>query len=101
LPANISPVTGSKSNSRRYALILDQLEWFPPESQRPQLNLWDYARYFAREEPIRGGRGTSTVCAVRKDMSASPRRIKSNCRKIVGVGRLALDASAWVRRREF
>ena len=53
--------------------------------------------YFAQDKPILGGRGTSTVCAIRKDMRECVTRIKSNRRDIVGVGRLSADSGVWLR----
>ena len=78
----LSPVTG-KIGSNAYALVFDQLEII-----NDTIDLWQYADFFNKDNPIKIILGTSTICAIRKDMSNHHDKIKTNFRKINAIGRL-------------
>lgn len=84
LPDGLGPVTG-KLDAAAVALVFDAME----TSRVNRLDLWSYADYFAEDKPLRFRLGCSTVCAVRRDMTANPDRMKSRYRPVVAVARLA------------
>jgi hypothetical protein len=61
------------------------------------LDLWGYADGADPDKPLKFILGLSTACAVRKDMSTHPERMKSRYRRIVAVARLAEPFCVWVR----
>ena len=92
LPQGMGPVTG-KMDDAATAFVFDQL--ITEASQ--VLDLWQYADGSDTGSPVRFSLGRSTVCAVRRDMSAHPRRMKSRYRTVVAVARLVEPYSAWLR----
>ena len=92
LPTGLGPVTGQLDASAT-ALVFEELttdlDW--------ALDLWGYADGADPDMPLRFILGLSTVCAVRKDMSTHPSRMKSRYRRVVAVGRLAEPYCVWVR----
>ena len=92
LPQGMGPVTG-KMDDATTAFVFDQLT---TDTSRV-LDLWRYADGSDTGSPVRFKLGCSTVCAVRGDMSAHPRRMKSRYRAIVAVARLVEPYSAWLR----
>jgi len=92
LPDGLGPVTGQMDDSAA-ALVFDQLT---TEVDRT-VDLWKYADGADPDRPLRFILGLSTVCAVKKDMSAHPQRMKSRYRRVVAVGRLAQPYCVWVR----
>jgi hypothetical protein len=92
LPQGMGPVTG-KMDEAATAFVFDQLT---TEASRV-LDLWQYADASDMGSPVRFILGCSTVCAVREDMSAHPRRMKSRYRTVVAVARLVEPYSAWLR----
>ena len=92
LPQGMGPVTG-KMDDATTAFVFDQLT---TDTSRV-LDLWQYADGSDVNSPVRFLLGRSTVCAVRADMSAHPRRMKSRYRTIVAVARLVEPYSAWLR----
>jgi hypothetical protein len=91
-PHGIGLVTG-KLDDAATAFVFDQLTM---DAGRV-LDLWQYADASDESNPIRFILGRSTVCAVRADMSANPRRMKSRYRAVVAVARLAEPYSVWLR----
>jgi hypothetical protein len=92
LPQGIGLVTG-KLDDAATAFVFDQLT---TDTGRV-LDLWQYADASDKSSPVRFILGRSTVCAVRADTSANPRRMKSRYRAVVAVARLAEPYSAWLR----
>jgi|TARA_B100000315_G_C14152818_1_gene396451 hypothetical protein len=86
IPQNITPVTGKGS-----ALILDQLQ-----NVNEELDLNQYAE-FNKNTPLKFALGCSTICAIKKDMSSHPDRVKSNKRKIWAKGRLREPFCVWIK----
>lgn len=93
LPSGIGPVTGQVDDSAA-ALVLDQLV---VDVDSRTVDLWSYADNGESDKPLRIILGLCTVCAVRKDMSGHPERMKSHHRRIVGVARLVSPYCVWVR----
>lgn len=72
----LGPVTGNVSKSApAYALVFDKLEIIQDISH-PPLDLWSYADYENPQERIRPYPGRSDICAVKKDMSNHPKRLR-------------------------
>lgn len=92
LPQGIGPVTGQMDDATA-ALVFDQLA----TNVDGVLDLWDYADAAAQDSPLKFTLGRSTVCAVRKEMSRHPNRMKSRHRQVIAVGRLVAPYCAWVR----
>lgn len=92
IPENISPVSG-KIDGRAAAFIFDQIKQVPSDT----INLWQYADFDTPERPLKFMPGCSTICAVRKDMSAHPGKIKSRDREVVAVARLCKPYCVWLR----
>jgi len=91
-PENMSPVTGNIGNNS-YALVFNELQIV----ENPIiLDLWNYGE-FETELPLIPKLGTSTICAVSKDMSNHPDRIKTNIRNVIAVGKLSKLSCAWIR----
>jgi hypothetical protein len=119
LPNQLGPVTG-KLDSRAYALVFNKLETI---AAKQEMDLWHYADFVNQEKPIRmilepynkfstlfaqkicylrllsssSGLGSSTVCAIKKDMKGHPERLKSRFRRVVAVGLLVAPYCVWVR----
>ena len=62
-----------------------------------KLDLWNYADFEEQKNPILPKLGVSTICAVRKDMSQHPNKIKSNIRKIEAVARVSSLGCVWLK----
>ena len=92
LPSKIGPVTGQMDDSAT-ALVFDELT---TDVDRI-LDLWGYADGADPDKPLKFVLGLSTACAVQKDMSTHPNRMKSRYRRIVAVARLAEPYCVWVR----
>lgn len=92
LPSKIGPVTGQMDHSAT-ALVFDELT---TDVDRI-LDLWGYADGADPDKPLKFVLGLSTACAVQKDMSTHPNRMKSRYRRIVAVARLAEPYCVWVR----
>ena len=92
LPDGIGPVTGQMDSSAT-ALVFDRLTTDVDRT----FDLWAYADAADPAKPLKFILGLSTACAVRKDMSAHPQRMKSRYRRVVAVGRLADPYCAWLR----
>ena len=92
LPENLSPVTG-KLDSRAVALIFDKMTTIDSGT----IDLWDYADFSDPQKPLNFILGCSTICALKKDMTSHPERMKSRYRGIVAVARLAEPYSVWLR----
>ena len=75
------------------ALVFDELT---TDVDR-MIDLWTYADGSNPDEPLRFSLGLSTVCAVRKNMSRHPRRMKSRYRRIVAVAGLVDPFCVWLR----
>jgi hypothetical protein len=92
LPDGIGPVTGQMDNSAA-GLVFDRLT---TDVDRV-VDLWAYADAADSDRPLRFILGLSTACAVRKDMSAHPERMKSRYRRVVAVARLTDPYCLWLR----
>ena len=92
LPEGISPVTG-KLDSGATALVFDMLT----TSLKGAIDLWMYADFSLVQEPVKFRLGCSTVCAILKDMSSHPERMKSRYRGIVAVAKLIEPYGVWLR----
>ena len=92
LPDGIGPVTGQMDNSAT-ALVFDQLTIDVDRT----VDLWAYADAADSDQPLRFALGLSTACAVRKNTSAHPRRMKSHHRRVVAVARLTDPYCVWLR----
>lgn len=92
LPDGIGPVTG-QMDRRAAALVFDRLT----TDVDGVIDLWEYADGVNPDMPLKLKLGLSTVCGVRRDMSAHPSRMKSRFRRVVAVGRLAPPYCVWLR----
>ncbi|MGD0168496.1 MAG: hypothetical protein ABSE54_02095 [Smithella sp.] len=92
LPDGITPVTGRLDTSAA-ALVFDMMT----TDVKGELDLWDYGDFSDAQTPLKFRLGCSTICAVRKDMTSHPGRIKSRYRGIVAVARLAQPYCVWLR----
>jgi hypothetical protein len=92
LPNKLGPVTGQMDHSAT-ALVFDELTTDVDRT----LDLWGYADGADPDKPLKFILGLSTACAVQKDMSTHPSRMKSRYRRIVAVARLAEPYCVWVR----
>lgn len=92
LPDGIGPVTG-KLDTSAAALVFDMLTTAVSET----LDLWAYGDFLDAQKPLQFILGCSTVCAIRKDMTSHPGRIKSRYRRIVAVARFAQPYCVWLR----
>lgn len=94
LPKKLSPVTG-RIDKGAFALVFDFLEY----AQGPDvtIDLWDYADFNKPESPIKFQQGRSTVCAIRKDMSKHPEKIKSHRRRVIAIARLVEPFCVWLK----
>ncbi len=93
LLTGIGPVTGQMNDSAT-ALVFDQLT---TDVDHRTLDLWGYADDADSDKPIRFILGRSTACAIQRDMSQHPDRMKSRYRRVVAVARLAEPYCVWVR----
>jgi hypothetical protein len=89
----LSPVTG-KISTNSFTLVFDVINLI---EQDLKLDLWNYADFEDQKNPVLPKLGVSTICAVRKDMSQHPNKIKSNMRKIEAVARVSPLGCVWVR----
>jgi hypothetical protein len=92
LPEGIGPVTG-KLDISTTALVFDMMT---TDISRA-LDLWGYADFSDEQKPLKFILGCSTVCAVRKDMTSHPGRMKSRYRRIIAVARLTKPYCVWLR----
>ena len=92
LPDGISPVTG-KIDTSAAALVFDMMT----TAANGPLDLWSYGDFSDTQKPLKFILGCSTVCAIRKDMTPHPERMKSRYRGIVAVARLAEPYCVWLR----
>lgn len=92
LPVGISPVTG-KLDTNATALVFDMMA----RAVNGTFDLWRYGDLSDIRKPLKFILGCSTVCAVRKDMTSNPERMKSRYRRIVSVARLAKPYCVWLR----
>lgn len=93
LPAGLSPVTG-KISTNSFALVFKELNLI---EQDLKLNLWNYADFENQQNPVLPKLGVSTICAMKKDMSKHPNKIKSNIRKIEAIGKLSSLGCVWIK----
>lgn len=92
LPEGISPVTG-KIDTSASALVFDMMT----TAVNGTLDLWGYGDFSETQKPLKFILGCSTVCAIRKDMTPHPERMKSRYRGIVAVARLVKPYCVWLR----
>jgi hypothetical protein len=91
-PSDLSPVTG-KLGAGASALVFDTLSRNVPGT----LDLWGYAEALDTKKPLTFILGCSTVCAIRKDTSSYPEKLKSRYREIVAVARVVDPYCVWLR----
>jgi len=89
----LSPVTG-KITKNAYSMVFNELSILDEETS---LNLWDYADFNEQESPILPNVGKSTFCAIKKDTSNHSKKIKTNLRKIMAIGKLHNEGYVWLR----
>ena len=92
IPKGISPVTGRLDTSAA-ALVFDMMT----TNVKGALDLWGYGDFADAQNPLKFILGCSTVCAVRKNMTSHPGRMKSRYRGIVAVARLVQPYCVWLR----
>ena len=92
LPEGIGPVTGKLGRSAT-ALVFDMII----TDVSGKLDMWKYADFSDTQKPLKFILGCSTVCAVKKDMTSHPERMKSRYRHIVAVARFAKPFCVWLR----
>lgn len=92
LPKGISPVTG-KIDTSAAALVFDMMT----TAVNGTLDLWDYGDFSDTQKPLKFKLGCSTVCAIRKNMTSHPAKMKSRYRGIVAVARLVEPYCVWLR----
>ena len=92
LPQGLSPVTGHINRSA-VALVFGELHIEATST----LDLWQYSDGLDPEQPIIIRQGASTICALRKDMTHHPARIKSHSRRVVAVGTLTKPYAVWLK----
>ena len=73
-------------------MILDQLQ----NVNKEYLNLNDFAE-FNKNTPLKFALGCSTICAIEKDKTSHPNRVKSNKREIWAIGRLRESFCVWIK----
>ena len=93
LSPKLSQVTGNISTNS-FSLVFDKMNI---TEQDIKLDLWNYADFEEQKNPILPKLGVSTICAVRKDMSQHPNKIKSNIRKIEAVARVSSLGCVWLK----
>ena len=92
LPSGLGPVTGQIDDSAT-ALVFDTLA----TDVGGTIDLWTYADGANPDKPLKFILGLSTACALRKDTSKHPERMKSRYRRVVAVARLAEPYCVWLR----
>jgi hypothetical protein len=92
LPEGLGPVTGQIDDFAA-ALVLDR---FTSDVDH-RVDLWTYADGANPDKPLKFILGLSTACALRKDTSEHPERMKSRYRRVVAVARLAEPYCVWLR----
>jgi hypothetical protein len=92
LPEGIGSVTG-KLDSGAAALVFDMMT----TTVSGTIDLWRYGDFSVEEKPLKFILGCSTVCAIQKDMSSHPERMKSRYRGIIAVAKLAEPYCVWLR----
>lgn len=92
LPDGLGPVTG-QIDGRASALVFDRLTTDVDRT----IDLWEYADGAYPDTPLKFRLGLSTVCVVRRDMSAHSSRMKSRRRRVVAVARLVQPYCVWLR----
>ncbi len=92
LPQDISPVTGKLDNSAA-ALVFDMLT----TEVSGMLDLWNYGDLSDIRKPVKFILGCSTICAVQKDMTTHPGKMKSRYRNVVAIARIAKPYCVWLR----
>jgi len=90
---DLTPVTGNIAKNS-HAIVFDELKL---SNEKSKINLWDYAEFDNEDEPIFPKQGTSTICCIKKNMSESSKKIKSNLRDIIAIGRLDKLGAVWIR----
>lgn len=92
LPNGVGPVTG-KIDSSATALVFDRMT----TNISGTIDLWNYCDFSDNEKPLKFILGCSTVCAIKKDMSLHPEKMKSRYRGIVAVAKLVEPFCVWLR----
>jgi hypothetical protein len=92
LPGWLGPVTG-QMDVYAAALVFDGLTTDVDHT----IDLWAYADGANPDLPLKFVLGLSTACAVRKDTSQHPGRMKSRYRRVVAVAQLAEPYCVWLR----
>lgn len=85
-------VTGSIKNSS--ALVLNDLEVIKSSAV---LDLWNYSDFGLPGRAVRIRRGGSTICCEKGSSRADSKKMVSNVRRILAVGKLAPPFGVWLR----
>lgn len=92
LPEGLGPVTG-QMDAHAAALVFGRLTTDVDRT----IDLWTYADGANPDMPLKFVLGLSTACAIRKDMSRHPDRMKSRHRRVVAAARLTEPYCVWLR----
>ena len=93
IPNGMSPVTGRITKASK-ALVFDAMDTSVSET----IDLWKYSVFLDEDNPLKFIQGCSAVCAIKKDMSMHPDRMKSRYRRIVAVAKLTEPYCVWLRK---
>ena len=85
-------VTGSVKNS--FALVFDQLRVV---EKRAFLDLWNYSKFDSPGSAVQIRRGGSTLCCEKTPSKRDTKKMASNTRRILAVGRLAPPFGVWLK----
>lgn len=91
-PEGIGPVTG-RIDRGACALVFSQLKLV-----QDNIDLRHYADFLNQHKPVRIIQGSSTICAVEKDMSGNPDVMKSHNRNVVAIGKLHEPYCVWLKK---
>jgi hypothetical protein len=93
LPKGLTPVTG-KIDSGAHAPVFDRLERM---NNLIYVDLWNYGEFFDQKLPLKTRQGASTICAIKKDMSAHEEKMIARWRRIVAAGKLCEPFCVYLR----
>jgi hypothetical protein len=92
LPSGLGPVTGRLGRNAK-AFIFDALELCHSEP----FDIWEYGELPDGTMPLDTRIGHSTVCALKRDLSGHPKRMKRQFRSIVACARLQDPFCVWLQ----
>ena len=92
-PTGVGPVLG-KVSSGAFALVLGSLNVEKPGNS---IDLWEYEDSVSFGQPIKFKLGHSSVCAIRRDTSTHPERMKNPVRRLLAKATLIDPYCVWVK----